>query len=290
MQRLADGTADPAGATAVVSLASVMNRRRPLARLGALVGVAAALTLSTAVAAAPPPVDAEPQPGASLVPVPAGCPVPDPAAVVFVGTMIGKDDVDQVVRFRIDQLRAGSAGPWAVDGLIDVRYGADYRFLVDGEQYLVGAGFDPVFGTLSSTVRPPEPTFGGNAVIGVDDSAVECLRLDDPVRTLDVDGTSVESGVLSLLTEDRRLLASTLAVPVAIAFAVLLALVVVKVFGVLAMKGVFALGRRAVTPVPDHRATRVRAHRPVRPREVTSASAVASAPPHDDEAGTGQVR
>ena len=273
--------ADQARVAAVVSLTDVVSRR-PL--LGALVGVIAALTLSAAGVAAPPPVDAEPQPGASLIPVPAGCPVPDPAAVVFVGTMTGKDDVDQVVRFRIDQLRAGSAGPWAIDGLIDVRYGPDYRFLVEGEQYLVGAGFDPVYGALSSTVRPPEPTFGGNAVVGVDDSAVECPRLDDPVRTLNVDGTGVDSGVLSLLTEDRRLLLATVAVPTAIAVAVLLALVVLKVFAVLAMKGVFALGRRAVTPVPDHRATRVRAHRPVHPPELAG-----SATTHDDDAVADRV-
>ncbi len=66
--------------------------------------------------------------------------------MVFVGTMIGKDDVTQVVRFRIDQLRAGSAEHWAVNGLIDVRYGDDYRFLVEGDQYLVGVGLDPVYG------------------------------------------------------------------------------------------------------------------------------------------------
>lgn len=248
----------------------MVSSSRSLARLGALVVVIAVVALSAPAGAAPPPVDAEPRPGASLIPVPAGCPVPEPAAVVFVGTMTGKDDVDQVVRYRIDQPRAGSAGPWAIDGLIDVRYGADYRFLVEGEQYLVGAGFDPVYGALSSTVRPPEPTFGGNAVVGVDDSAVECPRLDDPVRTLNVDGTSVDSGVLSLLTEDRRLLLSTVAVPVAIAFAIMLVLVVLKVFGVLAMKGVFALGRRAVTPVPDHRAARVRTHRHVSPRGTAS--------------------
>ncbi len=149
----------------------------------------------------------------SLIPVPVGCFRPEPAAVVFVGTMIGKDDVTQVVRFQIDRLRAGSASPWAIDGLIDVRYGDDYRFLEKGDQYLIGAGFDQVYGALASRVRPPEPDFGGNDVIGVDDSDVECPDLDDPVRTLNVDGTSVDSGVLSLLTDDRRLVLATLAVP-----------------------------------------------------------------------------
>jgi hypothetical protein len=225
--------------------------------------------------AAPPPDPSDGQPSEALIPVPIGCPRPDPAAVVFVGTMIGKDDVVQVVRFRIDQIRAGSASLWAVDGLIDVRYGDDYRFLVEGEQYLVGAGFDEVYGSLSSTVRPPEPTFGGNDVVGVDDTAVECPVIDDPVRTLNVDGTSVDSGVLSLMTDDRRLLLATLAVPTAIVFAALLALVVLKAFGRLAMSGMWQLGRAAVTPVPDHRAVRVRAHRPrevdVAEREPTDA-------------------
>ncbi len=68
--------------------------------------------------------------------------------------------------------------------------------------------------------------------------------------------------MLSLLVEDRRLLLATLAVPAAIVFAVLLALVVLRVFGRLAFRGVFQLGRAAVTPVPDHRAVRVRTHRP----------------------------
>ncbi len=245
-----------------------------------LLGLLCALTMSFAIdagaaMAAPqpddpppatlPPENTLPDPGVqqgSLIPVPVGCPVPDPAAAVFTGTMIGKDDVTEVVRFRIDQLRAGSADPWAVNGLIDVRYGADYRFLVKGDQYLIGVGLDAVYGVLASTVRPPEPTFGGNDVVGVDDLAVECPTLDDPVRTLHVDGTSVDSGVISLMTEDRRLLLATLAVPTMIAFGVLLALVVLRVFGGLAFRGVFQLGRAAVTPVPDHRAVRVRTHRP----------------------------
>ncbi len=256
-----------------------MTRRlRHVGLLGLLCATPFVVTLGLsagAADAAPPPDDpppatlppdiAPPQPAVradSLIPVPAGCPVPEPAAVVFTGTMVGKDDVTEVVRYRIDQLRAGSAEPWAVNGLVDVRYGPDYRFLAEGEQYLIGAGLDPTFGVLSSTVRPPEPTFGGNDVVGVDDLAVDCPELDDPIRTLEVDGTSVDSGVLSLMTEDRRLLLSTLAVPTMIVFAVLLALVMLKVFGGLAFRGMFQLGRAAVTPVPDHRAVRQRTHRP----------------------------
>jgi hypothetical protein len=147
----------------------------------------------------------------------------------------------------------------------------------------VGAGFDPTYGALSSTVRAAEPDFGGNDVIGVDDVAVVCPTLDDPVRTLEVDGSDVDSGVLSLLTEDRRLLLATLAVPTAIVFAALLALVILKVFGVLAMRGVFQLGRAAVTPVPDHRVVRVRRHRDVGADHPTSEPVDDSAEPVDSD-------
>ncbi len=260
--------------TGLVSLADMTRRSRRVALVGLLCAAPLAFALVGApVSAAPPdnpppatlppdtpPPDAGLQSG-WLIPVPVGCPVPEPAAAVFTATMIGKDDVTQVVRFRVDQLRAGSVEPWAVDGLIDVRYGPDYRFLVDGDQYLVGAGLDPVYGVLASTVRPPEPNFGGNDVVGVDDLAVDCPDLDDPIRTLQVDGTSIDSGVLSLMTDDRRLLLATVAVPAAIVLAVLLALVVVRLSGGLAFRGVFQLGRAAVTPVSDHRAVRVRTHR-----------------------------
>lgn len=191
--------------------------------------------------------------------------MPEPAAVAFVGTMIGKDDVTKTVRFRIEQLRAGSASEWALDGFIDVRYGNDYRFLEEGHDYLVGAGVDPTYGVLSSTVRSAEPLFGGNDVVGVDDIAITCPMIDDPIRTLEVDGASVDSGVMSLMVEDRRLLLATLGVPAAIVFVALLALALLKMSGGLAIRGVFQLGRAAVTPVPDHRAVRVREHHDVEP-------------------------
>ena len=159
--------------------------------------------------APPPPPTTTPGTGTGdgpprLVVIPDGCPEPGVAALAFVGTVTGKDDIAQVVRFHIDQLRVRVGEDWAVDGLIDVRFGDDYRFLDVGKQYLVGAGFDPEYAALSSNVRPPEPEFGGNDVVGVDDSAVDCPKVDDPVRTLMVDGTDVDSGVMSLLFDDRR--------------------------------------------------------------------------------------
>jgi energy-converting hydrogenase Eha subunit E len=233
--------------------------------IGGIVVVVFLTATTPAQAAAPPdvpgPATTVPDGASPLVVVPPSCPQLDPAAVSFVGTVVGKDDVVQVVRFQIDQLRAGSARPWAIDGLIDVRFGDDYRFLdVDG-QYLVGAGFDPEYGALSSAVRPPEPDFGGNDVVGVDDSSVVCPAVDQPIRTLNVDGTDVDSGVLSLLFDDRRVLLATIAVPTAIVLVALVVLVLLRMVAGLASKGVFELGRAAVTPVPDHRAVRVRSHR-----------------------------
>ena len=224
---------------------------------------------------APPPPSTAPGTGTvdgptRLVVIPDGCPEPDVAVLAFVGTAVGKDDIAQVVRFDIDQLRAGSTNQWAVDGQIDVRFGDDYRFLDVGEQYLVGAGFDPEYGALSSSVRPPEPDFGGNDVVGVNDSSVVCPTVDDPVRTLMVDGTDVDSGVMSLLFDDQKVLLATIAVPAALAIAALVVLVFLRTAIGLAGKGVFQLGRAAVTPVPDHRAVRIRRHRPADDDQLTS--------------------
>ncbi len=275
-----------------------MIRRWPALCVGALAVIWLGTAAGTASATVPPPAPADdataavppdeggtpaPPPPATTIPgtgtsdgtthlvvIPDGCPVPEAAALAFVGTAVGKDDIAQVVRFDIDQLRAGSTADWAVDGVVDVRFGDDYRFLDVGQQYLVGAGFDPEYGALSSSVRPPEPDFGGNDVVGVDDRSIDCPAVDDPVRTLMVDGTDVDSGVMSLLFDDRRVLLATLAVPAAIAFAALVVLVLLRTAIGLAGKGVFQLGRAAVTPVPDHRAVRIRRHRPADDDQLTS--------------------
>ena len=97
-------------------------------------------------------------------------------------------------------------------------------------------------------MRPPEPDFGGNDVVGVNDSSVVCPTVDDPVRTLMVDGTDVDSGVMSLLFDDKRVLLATLAVPAAIAFAALIVLVLLRMAIGLAGKGVLELGTRGGHP------------------------------------------
>ena len=239
------------------------------ARSGVVRRVIAGVALSAAVVAAgggggalatPPPDDGVGDRG--LIPVPPGCPVPDPAAVAFVGEVVDKDGFIEkgTVRFQIVQIRAGDASPYSADGLIDVRFGPDSKYLDIGEQYFVAAAIDPSIGQLASRIEEEKPLFGGDAVIGIDDTAVECPVLDDPVQTLNVDGTPIEAGLLEPMFEDRRLLLATIGVPAAIAGLALVGLVLVRRLLDLGMAGVFRLGRAAVTPTRDVRAARVREH------------------------------
>ena len=126
-----------------------------------------------------------------LVPVPVGCTAPALPHIVFVGKVVDRDF--RSVRFEIEQIRAGQAAPFASDNQIDVRYGLDAQYLHDGERYLVSAPVDPDLGLLVSRVTPVVANFGGDEVIGVSESDVNCPAFEDPLRTLHLDGTPVES-------------------------------------------------------------------------------------------------
>lgn len=198
----------------------------------------------------------------ALIQVPAGCPSPPPADLAFVGTVLAKDEFVEkgTVRFQIDQVRAGDATPYAVEGVVDVRFGPDSQYIGLDEQYLVSAAVDADIGALASKVAPETLLFGGDAVVGLEDTEVVCPVVDDPVQTIHVDGTPVESGLLTPLLDDKRLLLSTLLVPAAIAGVVLIGLVLLRRAFSLGMRGIFALGRASVVPTGDHRAARVRRH------------------------------
>lgn len=215
------------------------------------------------VAPAPPP-DAV-APSSSLIQVPAGCPSRAPADVAFAGTVLDKDGFVEkgTVRFQLDQLRAGSASSFSVNGVIDVRYGRDSQYLVIGERYLVAAAVDPSIGALASKVSPAAPLFGGDAVVGLEDTDLECPAIDDPVQTINLDGTPVDSSLLKSFFADKGVLLATFGVPAAIVGAALFGLVLLRRGVDLSFQGIFALGRAAVAPSPDHRASQVRAHRPL---------------------------
>ena len=106
-----------------------------------------------------------------LVPVPSACTAPPQPEIVFVGVLVERDF--RTGRFEIVQVRAGSEDPFAVGGLIDVRYGLDVEYLDIGTEYLVSARRDPVIGLLASKIRAPAPLLGGDDVVGVAESDVD---------------------------------------------------------------------------------------------------------------------
>ena len=206
----------------------------------------------------------------SLVLIPPGCQVPPLPDVVFVGTIDaiaavvpagGKATAElQTARLRIDQVRAGEIAPFSFNGMIDVRYGVDAKYLDEGEQYLIGASVDPTARVLVSKVREPEPLFGGDEIVGAAETDIECPVLTDPNRTLHVDGTGIESGVLTPLSDSTPRLLRSIALPIAVAFAV--------VFGLTALRwaitgvgyGVGSAYRTAREPREVRSARRSRGH------------------------------
>ena len=134
---------------------------------------------------------------------------------------------DGVVRYAIKQMRTGSLSGYSVKGEVDVYYDDDASFLRNGKTYIVGANPDANTNRLSSKVRESTPLFGGADVAGVD-ADVTCRKYEDPVRTLNLDGSSVESGVLTgFLHAKKRIVGSVLAA-IAIVFGGLFFVVVFK--------------------------------------------------------------
>ncbi|MFZ4721439.1 MAG: hypothetical protein ACOYMR_18580 [Ilumatobacteraceae bacterium] len=169
-----------------------------------------------------------------LVVPPAGCVSPAPPVAVFEGEIVAA--VRDTARFQVGRVLAGSLEGYEVDGLVDVRYGEETRFLSIGAPYVVGAGAAAEDGALVSTVREPAPLFGGDAVVGANDSDVDCPLIAEPVRTLLPDGSSVDTSVLSPLRGNGPSILGAILRPLGAAFAVLLALVLIKHL-------VFAVGR-----------------------------------------------
>ncbi|MET0458903.1 MAG: hypothetical protein ABW195_06630 [Ilumatobacteraceae bacterium] len=201
-----------------------------------------------------------------LVPVPIGCEVPALPDVVFVGTLVqtgtpsGSPQTSEFEtgRFRVDQARAGAIERYSYNGFIDVRYGIDMKYLDEGQQYLVGASVASSATVLGSKVREPEPLFGGDEVIGAAESDVTCPVIVDPVRTVDVDGTPVDAGVLSPLADAKTSILRSLVVPMAIAFGIIFGLVLLRWILTGLGKGVGSVVRTASEPREVRAATRTR--------------------------------
>lgn len=170
--------------------------------------------------------DEQPPVTLPLVPVPVGCDAPALPHVVFVGEVVERDY--RTARFEIEQIRAGSPAPFASDNVIDVRYGLDAQYLHEGERYLVSAPVHPDLGLLVSRVTPAVEDFGGDEVIGVSESDVDCPVFEDPARTLHLDGSPVEAGVLEPFFGAKLRILGALLVPLAVAAGVIFLLATVR--------------------------------------------------------------
>jgi hypothetical protein len=207
--------------------------RCPLLVAPIVLGAIGALSVPAGVSAQDPP---DPNPPAAAgsdgaerqwpVPIPNGCDAPALPDIVFVGTLQAKDY--RTGRFRVDQVRAGAMDRYSYGGVVDVRFGIDTKYLEKGTQYLVGASFDMQNAVLTSKVRPAEPLFGGDEIIGAAETDVECPVLEDPIRTMLSDGSSVESGVLTPLTDAKRSLLRAILLPMGVALAAVFGLVALR--------------------------------------------------------------
>ncbi|MEY4224196.1 MAG: hypothetical protein RIS33_1130 [Actinomycetota bacterium] len=164
--------------------------------------------------------------------IPSDCPIPKAPRATFVGVLVAADR--RTARFEVRQLRGGNLDGYTADGLVDVDFGDDVRFLDIDVEYIVAAALDDEANRLFSKVRDPEPLFGGNQVIGIEERNLDCPDLEDAVRTLTIDGRSVESGVLAPLADDSRGLIRAVLLPFA------------WVFGGLVASAVIANGVRAL--------------------------------------------
>jgi hypothetical protein len=197
-----------------------------VSRIVAVLLVAAAASGAAPVAAQTPepPSPTTVAQSEELIPIPAGCPEPPAARVVFVGELVERDS--RTGRFRMRVVRAGTPEGFSSGNLVDVRYGIDAKYLAVGGQYLVGAGVED--GVLQSKVRPEEPMFGGDDVVGAAEIDVECPTVEDPIRTLTVTGRSIDSGVLQPLSSERSDLLRAILLPLGVAFAIIIGLATVR--------------------------------------------------------------
>ncbi|MGA1144650.1 MAG: hypothetical protein ACO3VL_05775 [Ilumatobacteraceae bacterium] len=159
--------------------------------------------------------------------LPAGCVAPRAATATFLGELISSDDL--LATYRVVQVRGGSLGAYVNSGLISVRYAdRETLFLEPGKIYLVGAGASELFTTLESKVRSEKELFGGDAVVGIDESDVPCPKFEDPIITLLPSGDFIDSGVLSLISSEPTQLLQVFLLPLFFVLVFLIGLVFIK--------------------------------------------------------------
>jgi len=171
--------------------------------------------------------------------VPASCTTPPPLRTVFVGEVTNIEA--NFVLYEVVSERYGTVGDLLRDGVLTVRYPIDdVKYLETGQQFLVGAiaapsgirGDTPV---LESKVRVPPDLFGGDAVAAV--QRISCPDYEDPVRTLQVNGDDIDTGILRPLTSDRAGLLRVVLVPLGVGLGLLFLLAATRFLITGAMRG-----------------------------------------------------
>lgn len=155
--------------------------------------------------------------------IPIGCAPAPVSQAVFVGRVVTLDVTSAV--FELVRLRSGSLAGYSTDvpaqsgqvtTQIGISYGRDVKFLKVGQAYLVGTSLDAATGRIFSRVTESSPLFGGNQVADINNSGVTCPTFADPARTLNVDGSAIESGVLSGLKGNSDRIALSVLIPAAL--------------------------------------------------------------------------
>jgi hypothetical protein len=168
--------------------------------------------------------------------IPSGCAIPMAPQMVFVGELLSI--ADTTATFRVIQVRAGTASGYINNDTVEVRYGQDTKFLDEGTRYIVGAASDPFSPVLVSKVRENAPLFGGDAVVGINGATGACPNLEDPVRTLFENGTSIDTGVLRPLFDNKLLIVLSILIAIAVVVGGLFALVLSRQVSRQASRGI----------------------------------------------------
>lgn len=149
--------------------------------------------------------------------IPENCPSPPVAQAVFVGTATRVDRVSAT--FAVEQIRAGVLDAFLVDNSVQVRYGNDAQYLDEGRRYIVGAVVaDAATQLLGSTLRDEAEVIGEPDGLG---SQIVCPQFDPVARTLNIDGTTVETPLLSTFFERPWRLVAVFVVPALIVLVLL---------------------------------------------------------------------
>ena len=157
--------------------------------------------------------------------IPEGCFQQALPQVVFIGKVTNV--ADESVSFAIQKTITGDASSYVTgDGTVEVQYGTDAKFVDEGKTYIVGAVTDPFLPILVSKLRATTTTL--SAELGQTNTGDACPTFEDAIITLNENGTSVDTGVLRPLRENKLLVIAALVLSVALAIGGLVAVVVMQ--------------------------------------------------------------